>query len=51
MGNCITVNRSVVESAEYMSKEYEEKRENDQVKVNKNSDNKSYKRTINIIVE
>ena len=40
-----------MESAEYMSKEYEEKRENDQVKVNKNSDNKSYKRTINIIVE
>ena len=51
MGNCITMSKSVIEKTEYISKEYEEKRNNNEIKVNKNSDNKFYKRTINIIVE
>ena len=51
MGGCLSANRSIVEKTEYNSKTYEEKRNNSQIKVNRNSDNKYYKRTINIIVE
>ena len=51
MGNCVSMNKSIIEKTEYTSKEYEEKRNNDNIKINRNSDNKFYKKTINIIVD